>query len=152
MLSNVFGKQKRAASQPPFLSCQEMQWLPGESDQHLNDAVANRVCGVPEIGVRQSPGIVKREVQALVTIEERPVSVVQEVIAREAELKLSGLRLPESKILEQGHVSIKESRARQCRENVGTLLAGRNRRREAGTVDVLVRLEAASRVAGQCGH
>ncbi len=114
--------------------------------------MANRVCSVPEIGVCKRPATVKREVQALVAVEERPIRVVEEVIAGEAELKLFSLRLSESKILEHGQVRVKEPWARQCRENVGTLLAGRSVRREAGTVDVLVRLEAASRIAGQRRH
>jgi len=78
--------------------------------------------------------------------------MIEEVIAGEAELKLFVLRRPESEILEQGDVRIKEPRARQCWENVGTLLAGRSEPREAGAIDVLMRFEAASRIAGQRRH
>src|SRR5438045_5162616 len=118
-----------------------MQGLPAKFDHHLHDAVANRVCGVPEVGVRKCAAAVKSEVQVLVAVQERPVRVVQEVIAGEAELKLSVLRRSESEILEQRHVRIKESRARQCRENVGALLAGGNEWRKASSIYVLVRLE-----------
>src|SRR2546429_5393100 len=72
-----------------------MQGLPAEFDHHLQYAVANRVCSVPEIGVCKSPATVKREFQVLVAIEERAIRVVQEVIAREAELKLFVLRSEE---------------------------------------------------------
>ena len=105
-----------------------MQGLPAEFDHHLQYAVANRVCSVPEIGVSKVPAPVKRKVQILVAVEERVIRVVDEVIAGQAELKLSVLRRSESEILEQRHVRIKESRARQCRENVGALLAGRSER------------------------
>ena len=121
-------QKKGRLLQPPFLGIQEMQGLPGEFDHHLQDAMANRVCSVPEIGVCKSPATVKREFQVLVAIEERAIRVVQEVIAREAELKLFVLRRSESEILEQRQVRVKEPWARQCRENVGTLLAGRSRR------------------------
>src|SRR6266478_133725 len=87
--------------------------LPAEFDHHLQYAVANRVCSVPEIGVCKSPATVKRNVQILVAVEERAIRVVDEVIAGEAELKLFVLRRSESEILEQRHVRIKESRARQ---------------------------------------
>jgi len=75
--------------------------------------MSNRVGSVPEIGVRKTPAIVKREVQVLVAVEERSIRVVEEVIAGEAELKLFVLRLSESEILEQRQVSVKKSRARQ---------------------------------------
>src|SRR5947207_3233240 len=129
-----------------------MQGLPAEFDHHLQNAVANRICGVPEIGVCKTPGTVKREVQVLVTVEERPVRVVQEVIAGEAELKLLVLRFAKREILEQRQVRVKEPRTRQRRENVVALLARRNEWREASCIYVLVRFEAASRIAGQRGH
>ena len=113
--------------------------------------MANGVCCVPKLGIKGSSRA-ERKVQALVAVEERPIRVVEEVVTGETELKLFALRLSESEILEQRHVRVKESWTRQCRENVGTLLAGRGKRREAGTVDVLVRLEAASRIAGQPRH
>ena len=75
--------------------------------------MANCVCRGSEIRVGKGPAAVKRKVQVLVAIEERAIRVVQEVIAREAELKLFVLRRSESEILEQRHVRIKESRARQ---------------------------------------
>ncbi len=86
-----------------------MQRLPAEFDHHLQYAVANGVCSVPEIGVSKSPATVKRNVQILVAVEERAIRVVDEVIAGEAELKLFVLRRSESEILEQRHVRIKES-------------------------------------------
>ena len=43
--------------------------------------MANRVCRVPEIRVRKGPTAVKGKVQALVAVDERPIRVVQEVIA-----------------------------------------------------------------------
>src|SRR6266566_4654661 len=99
--------------------------------------MANGVCRVPEIGIN-SPFTVERQIQTLVAIQERPVRVVQEVIAGEAELKLPGLRFSESEILEHRDVGIEESRAGQCWENIVALLARSNERREAGTIDVLV--------------
>src|SRR5579871_3368036 len=60
--------------------------------------------------------------------------------------------LSESEILEYRYVRIKESRTRESWENVAALLARRNSRREAGAVDVLVGLKAASRVANECRH
>ena len=98
---------------PPFLGIQEMQGLPAEFDHHLQYAVANRVCSVSEIGVRKAPTAIKINVQVLVAVEERPIRMVDEVIAGKAELKLFVLRRSESEILEQRHIRIKESRARQ---------------------------------------
>src|SRR5437660_2383477 len=145
-------KKKGGLCGLPFSESSKFNVLPAEFDHHLQYAVANCVCSVPEIGLCKSPATVKREVQVLVTVEERPVRVVQEIIAGEAELKLSVLRFAKSEILEQRQVSVKEPRARQRWENVVALLARRNEWREASAIDVLVRLEAASRIAGKCGH
>ena len=54
--------------------------LPHESDHPLDNAMANCVCRVPEIRVRQGSSAVKRKVQALVAVYERPIRVVEEVI------------------------------------------------------------------------
>src|SRR5437879_12134837 len=93
-----------------FSESRKCNGLPAEFDHHLQYAVAHCVCSVPEIGLCKSPATVKREVQVLVTVEERPVRVVQEIIAVEAELKLSVLRFAESAILEQIQVRDKERR------------------------------------------
>src|SRR2546423_4561497 len=108
--------------------------------------MADGVCREPEIGIN-SPFAVERQIQTLVAVQERPVRVVQEVIAGEAELKFPGFRFSESEVLEDRHVRVKEPWARQGRENVGALLTGRHSRREAGTIDVLVCFEATSRIA-----
>ncbi len=42
--------------------------------------MANRVCSVPEVGIRKGAGTVKRKVQVLVAVEERAIRVVEEVI------------------------------------------------------------------------
>ena len=70
--------------------------------------MANRVCCGPEIGVCKRPTIVERKVQVLVPVEKCPIRVVEEVIAREAELQLLGLRLSESEILEHRQVRVKK--------------------------------------------
>jgi len=61
--------------------------------------MADRVCCLPEIGVRRVPTAVKRKVQVLVAVEERPIRVVEEVITGGTELKLFVLRLSESETL-----------------------------------------------------
>jgi len=79
--------------------------------------MADGVCCGPEIGVRKGPATVKRQVQVLVAVEERPVRVVQEVIAGEAELQLSALRLSESEILKHRDVRVEEAWARRSRHH-----------------------------------
>src|SRR5579859_118405 len=78
--------------------------------------------------------------------------MIQEVIPREAELKLLILGAAKREILEQRQVGVEESRASQGREDIATLLTGRGKRREAGTVDVLVCLQPCAWIAGKCGH
>ncbi len=95
--------------------------------------MADRVCCLPEIGVRRVPTAVKRKVQVLVAVEERPLRVVEEVITGETELKLFVLRLSESETLEQDKSVLKNPGPVNAGNNVGTLLAGR-RKREAGNI------------------
>jgi len=90
--------------------------------------MADGICGGPEIGVRERPVTLECKVQVLVRIEERPVRVVEEIVAGETELQLPGLRLSESEVLENGQVSVKETGTRQCWENIGALLPRRYKR------------------------
>ena len=57
-----------------------MQGLPAKSEHCLQNAMANCVCSVPEVGVRKCAAAVKRKVQVLVAVEERAIRVVEEVI------------------------------------------------------------------------
>src|SRR5207248_999622 len=94
----------------------------------------------------------KREVQILVAVEERPIRMIEEVIAGEAELQLSALRLSEREVFEQGYIGVEETGTGQNRPDVIALLTRGYERREAGGVNVLVCLKPASRIAGQRRH
>src|SRR4051812_17544947 len=86
---------------------------PCELDFALHDAVPSRILGRSEVRAAvllQRTSRVKAEVQARITGDERIKWMVQEVVAREAELKLLGLRCSPIEVLEHRQISVKESR------------------------------------------
>src|SRR5690349_22045804 len=105
--------------------------------------MADGVGRVSELRVSERPAAVEGQVQPLISVEERPVRMVEEIVAGEAELKLLVFRLPEGEILEYGQVAVEESRSGQRRKDIGALLARSSERREAGSVDVLMVLQTA---------
>src|SRR5258708_32473979 len=78
--------------------------------------------------------------------------MIQEVVAGEAELKLSVLRAGKGEMLEQRQVGVEESRASQGRKDIVALLAWRSKRSKARAVDVLVLFEPCGGIACQFGH
>src|SRR5260370_42524247 len=78
--------------------------------------------------------------------------MIQEVVSREAELKLSVLRAAKGEILEHRQVGVEESRASQGRKDIVALLAWRSKRSKARAVDVLVLFEPCGGIARPFGH
>src|SRR5215469_14838065 len=79
------------------------------------------------------------ELQPLLVVGcERVVRMVEEIVGRDAELHLPGLVLSKWEVFEQCQITVKKAGARQRREDVVPVAAD-GRRRETGTIDVLVR-------------
>src|SRR5258708_37058614 len=78
--------------------------------------------------------------------------MIQEVVAGEAELKLSVLRAGKGEMLEQRQVGVEEARASQGRKDIVALRAWRSKRSKARAVDVLVLFEPCGGIACQFGH
>src|SRR5258708_35381751 len=78
--------------------------------------------------------------------------MIQEVVSREAELKLSVLRAAKGEILEHRQVGVEESRASQGRKDIVALLAWRSKRSKARAVDVLVLFEPCGGSSCQFWH
>src|SRR5690242_8602819 len=78
--------------------------------------------------------------------------MIDEVVAAEAELELLAFRSAHGEILEHRHVGVEESRPGQGRPDIVALHARRNKGREACSINILIGLEPASRIASQRGH
>src|SRR5438876_12431557 len=86
-----------------------------ELDRELDDAAAELCVRRPEVCVRQLP-IIKRQVEPRVTVYEGVQRVVQEIISREAKLKLVVFVFADLEALEQGEVMVHEARPAEVRE------------------------------------